>query len=72
MVCVPCVIAPVVLLLWRYLIQPLLIRLWNFWRNIKSDNGQQVVAEPPQLVKECNEGGCKLSWAKNQKSVKVE
>lgn len=62
MVCVPCIIIPVLLIIWRFLIQPMLLNWWQFrskQQEIKTDE------QPPELIKECTNGICKLSWKKN-------
>jgi hypothetical protein len=61
MVCVPCVIVPVLLLIFRFLIQPILIRFW--YRGNKNEGEKK---ESPELVKECKNGVCTLSWKSNK------
>lgn len=63
MVCIPCVAIPILLIIWRFLIQPLFIKWWQFRnKQIKLTNNEQ----PPQLEMECKNGACTLSWTKNQ------
>lgn len=63
MVCIPCIAIPILLIIWRFLIQPLFIKWWQFRnKQIELTNNEQ----PPQLVKECKNGVCTLSWTKNQ------
>lgn len=69
MVCVPCVAIPILLIIWRFLIQPILVRWWQF-RNKQNEvtNNDQ----PPQLAKECKNGVCTLSWKKDPDNKKVD
>lgn len=68
MVCVSCFAIPIVLIIWRFLIQPLLIKLWQL-KNL----GKEVKDQPcPTLVKECQDGTCTLSWKDNRDTVKKE
>lgn len=62
MVCVPCVFIPIVLLIWRFLIQPLLMKIWQY-RNKGKENAEENDA-PPQLVKTCENGVCSMRWEK--------
>lgn len=64
MVCVPCVAVPIFLIIWRFLIQPLLIKWWQIGRDKeKETKGDQSC---PELVKECRNGICTLAWKNNQ------
>lgn len=63
MVCVPCFIVPVLLLIFRFLIQPILMKFW--YKGKKTNEGEQK--EAPELVKECKSGVCTLAW-KSKKS----
>lgn len=60
MVCVPCFIVPVFLLIFRFIILPILTKFWY-----KEKNDGQESNQPPELVKECKDGVCTLAW-KNQ------
>lgn len=68
MVCVPCVAIPILLIIWRFLIRPLFIKLWQF------RNNQKEIAndEPPRWVKECKNGVCTLSWQKGEDKQKED
>ena len=59
MVCVPCVIVPILLLIFRFLIQPILMK---FWYRGKKEEGEKK----PELVKECKNGVCTLAWKSNK------
>uniref|UniRef100_A0ABD2VTT1 Uncharacterized protein n=1 Tax=Trichogramma kaykai TaxID=54128 RepID=A0ABD2VTT1_9HYME len=63
MVCVPCFIGPVLLLIFRFLIQPLLLKFW--YRDQVKDGGNK---NAPEVVKECNNGVCTFSWKKTNKT----
>lgn len=68
MVCVPCFAVPIFLIIWRFFIQPLLIKWWQF-RN--KDQEETKGDQPcPNLVKECKNGTCTLSWKNNPDTVK--
>ncbi|OXU24963.1 hypothetical protein TSAR_000922 [Trichomalopsis sarcophagae] len=64
MVCVPCVIVPVLLLIFRFLIQPILMKFW--YRGKKNEEKKDA----PELVKECKNGVCTLSWKSNKTDAK--
>lgn len=67
MVCVPCFAVPILLIIWRFLVQPLLIKWWELRNKGKEAKGE----EPrPELIKECKNGTCTLSWKDNRDSVK--
>lgn len=68
MVCVPCVFIPILLLLWRFLIQPLVIKLWQ----LRMKRKDAVEEGPPQLVKKCENGVCSMAWERSPKTSKVE
>ncbi|XP_063539896.1 UPF0729 protein AAEL015238 [Cydia strobilella] len=46
MVCVPCFIIPVLLLIWHRFIQPYVLRFWNPWA-VKDADGNVVKTEAP-------------------------
>lgn len=64
MVCVPCVIVPILLLIYRFLIQPILMKFW--YRGKKEGENK----ESPELVKECKNGVCTMSWKSNKTEAK--
>ena len=68
MVCLPCVAVPILLLFWRFLIQPLIMKFWQYKVKNKGESDEQ----PPQLVKKCDNGVCTLGWEKTPKVAKVE
>ena len=71
MVCIPCVAIPIFLVIYKFIIMPLIQYFW------KLTTGEEKKAE---LVKDCKNGVCTLSWKKNEeeknmtenKNVKVE
>lgn len=68
MVCVPCVFIPIVLLIWRFLIQPLVMKFWQYRTKNNDTIGETDVA--PQLVKKCENGVCTMKWeTKSQKKT---
>ncbi|CAK9800080.1 UPF0729 protein AAEL015238 [Anthophora plagiata] len=69
MVCVPCVTIPILLIIWRFLIQPLLIKWWKFKNKEKEVTNNE---QPAHLVKECKNGVCTLSWKKNEDDKKTD
>ncbi|EFN80205.1 hypothetical protein EAI_04153 [Harpegnathos saltator] len=69
MVCVPCFAIPILLIIWRFLLQPILVKLWR----LRSQEKEVKNGEPcPDLVKECKNGTCTLSWKDNQDAVKKD
>lgn len=62
MVCVPCVAIPIFLIIWRFFIQPLFIKWWQF----RNKQKELINNEQQQLVKECKNGVCTLSWSKKE------
>lgn len=70
MVCVPCVFIPILLLLWRFLLQPIFLKLWKIKSN-KGENPDENQA-PPELVKTCENGVCSMGWKSSQKTSKTE
>ena len=67
MACIPCVAIPILLIIWRFLVQPLLLKWWQF------RNKQKITADeqPPELIKECKNGVCTLTWKKSQENKKT-
>lgn len=57
MVCIPCVIAPVLLFIWYKFIQPLVLLVWNPWANrgvkmdASSDPQATEATDPLQAAK---------------------
>lgn len=53
MVCIPCIIAPVLLFIWYKFIQPVVLKIWNPWapkQSIKSsvtDKNEEKIAACP-------------------------
>lgn len=69
MVCVPCIAVPILLIIWKFLIQPLILKWWQFNNKIKCTNEDE---QPSDLVKDCKNGICTLAWKKtNKDSVKI-
>lgn len=66
MVCVPCVAIPILLIIWRFLIQPLVLKWWQ----LRGKINKTLNDEPPQLTKECKNGVCVLSLKNKQDSTK--
>ncbi|KAF8765273.1 UPF0729 protein AAEL015238 like protein [Argiope bruennichi] len=66
MVCIPCIIAPVLLFIWYKFIQPVVLKIWNPWapkQSIKSSaekNGHtdKTTACPFSSKKEVVEDSC--------------
>lgn len=69
MVCVPCFAIPVLLIIWRFLIQPLLLKWWQLSDKEKGTEETQIC---PDLVKECKNGTCTLTWKDNRDAVKKD
>ncbi|GIY90589.1 uncharacterized protein CDAR_562691 [Caerostris darwini] len=52
MVCIPCIIAPVLLFIWYKFIQPIMLKFWNPWaptqsiKNSEKNTGQQADEKP--------------------------
>lgn len=68
MVCLPCVAVPIVLIIWRFFIQPLIVKWWEYKYGKNGDKTQQV----PTLSKECKNGVCTLSWKAQLDALKNE
>jgi len=68
MVCVPCFAVPIILIIWRFLIQPLLIKWWQ----LRSKGQEEIKGDQPcpDLIKECKNGTCTLSWKDKGDAVK--
>lgn len=45
MVCIPCIVAPVLLFLWYRFIQPIVLRIWSPWATQKSVKSAQTNTE---------------------------
>ncbi|KOC68321.1 UPF0729 protein [Habropoda laboriosa] len=69
MVCVPCVAIPILLIIWRFLIQPLFIKWWQFKNKQKEVMNSE---QPAELIKECKNGICTLSWKNNEDNKKTD
>lgn len=63
MVCVPCVIVPVLLMIYRFIIQPILMK---FWYRGKSNEEKK---DAPELMKECKNGVCTFAWKKPEENT---
>lgn len=61
MVCVPCIAVPLLLIIWRFIVQPLLMKWWQFRGKLDDSKGKGEQG-PPQLIKDCKNGVCTLSW----------
>ncbi|XP_043239466.1 UPF0729 protein AGAP000931-like [Amphibalanus amphitrite] len=46
MVCISCVVVPVVLYIWHRFLQPLILRFWNPWGAVEASGTSQPAAEP--------------------------
>lgn len=44
MVCVPCVLVPILLFLWK-LIEPFVLRFWNPWKGVKAGEKKGITEE---------------------------
>lgn len=44
MVCVPCVLVPILLFLWK-LIEPFVLRFWNPWKVVKAGENKGITEE---------------------------
>lgn len=61
MACVPCILIPFLLIIWR-IIQPFVLKLWNPWKQVKDDKGNNTdVDTTPSFLKcPCEaDGTCK-------------
>ena len=67
MACIPCVVIPILLLIFRFLIQPILLKLW-----CRKKEGEGEKKNPPTLVKECKNGVCKMVWKESDDVMKVD
>nr|AAY27479.1 CG18508 [Drosophila melanogaster]AAY27491.1 CG18508 [Drosophila melanogaster]AAY27495.1 CG18508 [Drosophila melanogaster]AAY27499.1 CG18508 [Drosophila melanogaster]AAY27503.1 CG18508 [Drosophila melanogaster] len=56
MVCVPCIIIPLLLYIWHKFVQPILLRYWNPWE--KKDDDGNVIKKGPDFPFECKGGVC--------------
>ena len=41
MVCIPCIVVPVLLFIWHRFLQPLLLKFWNPWRKVTGQDGTE-------------------------------
>lgn len=57
MVCVPCFIIPVLLIIWRRFIQPIVLRYWNPWA-VKDEHGNVIEDKKPEFPFQCAGGQC--------------
>ena len=69
MVCIPCVIIPILLVIFRFLIQPILLKIWC--RKKEGKEGEEG-KNPQTLVKECKNGVCKMVWKNSDDVMKVD
>lgn len=61
MACVPCIMIPFLLIIWR-IIQPFILKIWNPWKQVKDDksNNTKVDTTPSFLKCPCEaDGTCK-------------
>lgn len=47
MVCISCVVVPVVLYIWHRFLQPLLLKFWNPWGAVEAKNGAPASSAEP-------------------------
>ena len=46
MVCISCIVVPVVLYIWHKFLQPLLLRFWNPWGAVEASGASKQAGEP--------------------------
>ena len=46
MVCISCIVVPVVLYIWHRFLQPLVARFWNPWGAVEASSASKPAAEP--------------------------
>ncbi|ALC38090.1 maker615 [Drosophila busckii] len=59
MVCIPCIMVPLVLYIWHKFVQPIMLRYWNPWAK-KDAAGNVIKQEPPQSPFQCVGGTCRF------------
>lgn len=64
MVCVPCFIIPVLLIIWHRFIQPIVLRYWNPWA-VKDEHGNIVENKKPEFPFQCTGGKCPFPMKKS-------
>lgn len=69
MVCIQCIAAPILLIIWRFLIQPLILKWWQYGKKMKCAKEDQD-EQPADLVKDCKNGVCTLAWKKTNEDAK--
>lgn len=50
MVCIPCIVVPVLLFIWHRFLQPIFIKFWNPWGKLTT--GTEKKAEEKEAAKE--------------------
>jgi len=43
MVCVPCIVIPVLLYIWHRFLQPIALKIWNPWGKVETDKNKTDV-----------------------------
>lgn len=79
MVCVPCIVIPVLLYIWHRFLQPVFLKIWNPWAKVEAGAPHPVAAgtDPAAAPASCPFAGNKekteeISQDANGKSIKTE
>merc|ERR1711910_138364 len=75
MVCVPCIVIPVLLYIWHRFLQPIFLKFWNPWAKVETDkkSGGSSVLPPghTDVVEKANgSSSCPFSGKSNTEETK--
>jgi len=86
MVCVPCIVIPVLLYIWHRFLQPIVLRIWNPWAKVETDknagggsggsagagDGGSSGLPPGHSTQKMNGGSCPFSSSQSKTSEELK
>lgn len=70
MVCISCIVIPLMLYIWHKFLQPIALKIWNPWANVE-DKSQTAVVDD-QTAASASKSSCPLSSETTKEKGKVD
>ena len=74
MVCISCIVIPLMLYIWHKFLQPIALKIWNPWANVE-DKSQTAVVDAvvdDQTAASASKSSCPLSSETTKEKGKVD